>query len=125
MMDIDRFKSINDSFGHHVGDQVLEAVAQSSVLNLRETDIFGRIGGEEFAAVLVKTDAQTALEVAQRLWRNVSELSVSAEGNSVHFTVSIGLTSKNHDDTLEDVVNRADKALYMAKKKGRNCVVQI
>jgi len=125
MIDIDHFKSINDSFGHHVGDQVLKAMAQSSVLNLRETDIIGRIGGEEFAAILVKTDAQTALEVAERLRRKISELSVSTEGDSVRFTVSIGLTSKKHDDTLEDVVNRADKALYMAKEKGRNCVVQI
>ncbi len=124
MLDIDYFKSINDTYGHAAGDMVLKAMAASVSSILRASDIFGRLGGEEFAAILPQTDIEDGAEVAERLRRTLAGLVVEVGDQSVSFTVSVGVTRVDGKDrTVEEVLNRADEALYKAKRMGRNRVV--
>ncbi|MEW6280700.1 MAG: diguanylate cyclase [Candidatus Eremiobacterota bacterium] len=122
MLDIDHFKKFNDSYGHAVGDAVLAEVAGRCHRVLRETDIFGRYGGEEFAAVLTDTgDEQAVRMVAERLREGVSERPLdTAEHGPLQLTVSIGAARGEED--LEALLSRADAALYRAKAEGRNRV---
>ncbi len=124
MLDADRFKSINDSHGHDVGDQVLKTLASAIAAELRSTEIFGRLGGEEFAVALPETPIEGAAVVAERILRSVSELEVAAGGARVSFTVSIGLAQVTaEDECFADALKRADLALYQAKAAGRNRVM--
>lgn len=123
-MDIDHFKKINDTHGHAVGDEVLKVFAANCLEVLRENDVLGRIGGEEFSIILPETELAGALSVAERFCRTIAELQIQEEDRLIRFTVSIGVTSFRHDDTgIEAVLRRADEALYLAKKGGRNKVV--
>ncbi|MDT8992648.1 diguanylate cyclase [Curvibacter sp. APW13] len=124
MLDIDHFKQINDRFGHKVGDQVLKGLASLCSTTLRDIDLFGRLGGEEFAVLLPQTDQDTAVEVAERLRQVIGNANVSLEGNlNVQFQVSIGVSSlRSKEDTIDALLNKADKALYEAKNTGRNRV---
>ncbi len=125
MIDIDFFKRINDSHGHKAGDAVLKKLADVCQQTLREIDIIGRVGGEEFAILLPETDKDKALEVAERLRANISDTKVSLDNNKLplNFTVSIGLTMlASKEDTLDVLLSRADNALYEAKNSGRNNV---
>jgi diguanylate cyclase (GGDEF)-like protein/PAS domain S-box-containing protein len=125
MLDIDHFKSVNDTYGHHAGDQVLKMLVARIAQMLRTTDLFGRMGGEEFAVMLLETDAETAMEIAERLRRELSEVLIELDQGSIQFTVSIGVAFlKNDDKSLAMVINRADEALYIAKETGRNRVVR-
>ncbi len=125
MMDIDHFKKINDTYGHKSGDLVLKKFAELCLQTLREMDIIGRMGGEEFAVLLPQTRVVRAVEVAERLCNNISNACVPIEnGVSIRFTVSIGVTSmRSHSDNLDALLVHADKALYEAKNSGRNKVV--
>ncbi|MDJ0808995.1 MAG: diguanylate cyclase [Desulfobacterales bacterium] len=126
LMDLDHFKHINDNYGHPAGDAALKSFVNTAGMIFRETDLFGRTGGEEFSALLPETDVDDAFKVAERLREKVEGLQVIAEGNSIHYTVSIGLTALLPDDeSLREMVRRADKALYEAKRSGRNRVVAI
>ncbi len=121
MIDIDRFKALNDRFGHATGDQVLQKVATTLAATLRKPDIFARWGGEEFICLLPHTDADLAQTAAQRLRRGVEALGVAPAAG---VTVSIGVASLIHgDDNIEMLIDRADQALYAAKRAGRNKVV--
>jgi diguanylate cyclase (GGDEF)-like protein/PAS domain S-box-containing protein len=124
MLDVDFFKKVNDSHGHKVGDLVLIKLAEVCGQTLREVDIIGRLGGEEFAILLPETNLAKANEVAERLREAIAKAKVPLEsGLPLHFTVSIGVTSLvSKDDNLDVLLNRADKALYEAKEKGRNRV---
>ncbi|MCX5877152.1 MAG: GGDEF domain-containing protein [Deltaproteobacteria bacterium] len=123
-MDIDHFKKINDTHGHAVGDEVLKAFTANCLEVLRESDVLGRIGGEEFSIILPETDLSGALIVAERFRQTIADLKVYVEEQTVHFTVSIGVTNLRQDDTgIEAVLRRADEALYLAKNGGRNKVV--
>jgi diguanylate cyclase (GGDEF)-like protein/PAS domain S-box-containing protein len=124
MLDVDLFKKVNDSHGHKVGDLVLIKLAEVCGQTLREVDIIGRLGGEEFAILLPETNLEKANEVAERLREAIAKAKVPLEGGlPLHFTVSIGVTSLvSKDDNLDVLLNRADKALYEAKEKGRNRV---
>lgn len=124
MLDVDYFKSINDAFGHQSGDAVLKALVAQVIYSLRETDVFGRLGGEEFAAILPETDLQGGLLVAERLREELQGLTVKeASGNTMHFTVSIGAAERTESDaSMEAIIRRADEALYRAKRMGRNRV---
>ena len=125
MLDIDYFKNINDTHGHQAGDVVLRLLSALAQKTLRESDIFGRLGGEEFAALLPETGIVSAMQVAERLREKLSELVVREKDEDIRFTVSIGVTAANkHDKAIEDVLNRADEALYKAKRSGRNRVEQ-
>ncbi len=127
MLDIDWFKRINDSHGHKLGDMVLKKLADICRGTLREIDIIGRIGGEEFAILLPETDQQQAAEVAERLRAEIAEARIPMkDGLPVHFTVSIGVASVvSVDDNMDVLLNRADQALYQAKETGRNKVCEV
>jgi diguanylate cyclase (GGDEF)-like protein/PAS domain S-box-containing protein len=124
MMDIDHFKRVNDTHGHDVGDEVLRALAATSIKALREADILGRLGGEEFGVLLPETEATAAMEVAERLRRAVEAAAMATGGGELRITVSIGAASLSGDTTsVEALLKRADVALYEAKQSGRNRVV--
>lgn len=122
MMDLDFFKQINDRYGHAAGDQVLKDFARSAAVALRSTDSLGRLGGEEFAALLPETDIKGALTLAERIRQDVKALTFT-DYPGLTVTVSIGVTQIQPDDADGDrVLLRADKALYRAKNAGRDRV---
>jgi diguanylate cyclase (GGDEF)-like protein len=123
MFDLDRFKRINDRFGHQTGDAVLTAFSRLAAAQLRPADLFGRIGGEEFAMLLPDTDEQAALRLAERLRTTFAATSHAVAGHAVAATVSIGVAISNGEDLdLNALLKAADEALYRAKIAGRNCV---
>ncbi len=124
MLDIDRFKNINDTHGHKAGDIVLQRLSEVMRETLRSVDIIGRMGGEEFAILLPETDLKRATEVAERLRENVAHALVAVEAATpLQFTVSIGVSGiKEKNATLDTLLNQADWALYEAKEGGRNKV---
>ncbi len=124
MMDIDKFKTINDTLGHDAGDEVLRTLAHVCAPHLREVDIFARLGGEEFAVFMPDTPLEGAHHVAERLRQALGAEPVKLEGDkSVSFTVSIGVAEwSDHSEDLPGLVKRADQCLYHAKQSGRNQV---
>lgn len=124
MFDIDHFKRINDRFGHGAGDDVLCCIADICLEQLRDVDLFCRVGGEEFAALLPETDLDAATRVADRLREAVARHSVQCAQGDVSVTVSLGVAGFVATDALpEDVLRRADDALYQAKRAGRDRVI--
>lgn len=125
MVDIDHFKSVNDTHGHPAGDAVLRRVAQRLTAQVRTVDRIARYGGEEFALVLVQTDRRAALEVASRIVATVAAQPVPIDGGlELPLTVSAGLAVLPADAKhVEQLISAADRALYAAKKGGRNRVV--
>ncbi|RLB92381.1 MAG: hypothetical protein DRH26_06365, partial [Deltaproteobacteria bacterium] len=124
LIDLDNFKSINDTWGHHCGDLVLKAFARTVKHNIREIDIFGRYGGDEFIIVLPETDQPIALETANRLCRLVADLPVNFKKQIIKLTISIGVSGTRDlkNQSVETLLQYADKALYTAKKNGSNRV---
>jgi len=124
MLDIDLFKQVNDTYGHKSGDIILKRMAAVCRETLREIDIIGRVGGEEFAILLPETDKAQAAEVAERLRAVLANQKVPLEaGVPIQFTVSIGVASRvSKQDNIDMLLNLADEALYQAKKYGRNRV---
>ncbi|WP_045494096.1 GGDEF domain-containing protein [Pseudomonas sp. StFLB209] len=124
LLDIDDFKKINDTYGHQTGDLVLQRIAESGRTTLRRGDLFGRIGGEEFAAIFPGCAADTALQIAERLQREIQRLSFQYDTQSFGITASQGLTSlTDSDQSLEALYGRADEAMYQAKRQGKNQIV--
>lgn len=122
-LDIDLFKRINDTYGHPVGDEVLKSLVTVCRATLRTTDVFARMGGEEFSALLPETDLEDARKTAERLRKAVEASRVMAEDEVIHYTISLGVSELREDDrSLEDLMQRADRALYAAKDAGRNRV---
>lgn len=121
-VDLDRFKSINDRHGHHTGDRALQAVADAMRETLRDTDVIARIGGEEFAAVLMETGADRALQVAERFQKRVQELGFRSDQDElVTISLSGGIALfPEHGNNGADLLQHADEALYEAKRLGRN-----
>lgn len=126
MLDIDHFKSVNDAYGHHVGDAAICGVVAACRGVLRERDIFGRYGGEEFACVLPNTSKEQAMIVAERLRAAVAGYTIEFQGGRYGpFTVSVGVASLTELEVgIEAMLGRADAALYEAKLAGRDCVRQ-
>lgn len=131
MIDIDHFKLINDEYGHMVGDTVLKNLSLFCQLKLRDIDVFGRFGGEEFLVGCPETDAKTAFEIAERLREAIAKHPfATVNGKEIKLTVSIGISvfdpKKDHHDLLEFLMDQhiehADKAMYFAKNAGRNQV---
>lgn len=124
VLDLDLFKNINDNYGHSVGDKVLRHFVQQVNKRLRKTDLFGRVGGEEFTILLTDTHLKAAVTLAGELCRCIEETSVhSDDGEEVKFTVSIGVCSKQTDDAnIHQIFKRSDARLYEAKRHGRNQV---
>lgn len=124
IIDIDYFKKINDTYGHAIGDEVLIVMTQTVLNGLRNVDFLGRIGGEEFLAYLPETDLDAAVKTSERIRKTFEKLVISAQGQQISITLSIGVaTQKLGDETANVIIQRADKALYRAKKLGRNRVV--
>jgi diguanylate cyclase (GGDEF)-like protein len=121
IMDLDGFKAVNDTFGHHQGDAVLVGFAGSISAEKREADALGRMGGDEFCLVLPETTTDAAVSLAERILLHCGNISLSDTINEVHVTTSIGISQANASDTsLDPLFARADAALYSAKHSGRN-----
>ncbi|WP_349597351.1 sensor domain-containing diguanylate cyclase [Azospirillum argentinense] len=124
VLDVDHFKRINDSYGHATGDDALRMVAGGCQAILREYDILGRLGGEEFVVVLPGATAEESRVVAERVRRHLSRMAIPGPEGRFHLTSSIGISAIDGPyDTLEKAIHRADLALYRAKREGRNRVV--
>ncbi|SHI89861.1 PAS domain S-box-containing protein/diguanylate cyclase (GGDEF) domain-containing protein [Malonomonas rubra DSM 5091] len=125
-LDVDHFKSVNDSYGHDIGDEVLIKLVDCCLGMLRETDLFCRFGGEEFAAALVQTDQDGAMLVCERIREAIAEMTIRTRQGELSVTASIGLTMLTADDlSIDSVLKRADNALYRAKNNGRDQVVLV
>ena len=123
LIDIDHFKSVNDTYGHPVGDRVLKSLSRLLKQRLRTTDIVGRFGGEEFAVILTDTDGQTAFRLLNELREDFSKICHTIKEGSFNITFSCGIACPIPGMTGTVLINEADKALYEAKHAGRNCVV--
>ena len=122
LLDIDDFKHINDSFGHPCGDKVIAEVGKLLSENGRESDLIGRVGGEEFCLILWNTNQQSGQLMAEALRLKIRSLTLPCLSNSAKLSASFGVVANRSNETLDELYTRADKALYSAKKDGRNCV---
>lgn len=127
MLDIDHFKNVNDSYGHAVGDVALQRISMLCMKMRRESDLVGRVGGEEFAILLIETDCRTSLQVAERLRQVIEEDEFyTDQGDRIVLTVSIGVSERqDQTQSFASLMVQADKALYEAKRNGRNKVVAL
>jgi diguanylate cyclase len=121
--DIDRFKTINDAYGHKAGDRVLQVIGKQLELHVRETDFVARYGGEEFVMLLVGSSPAEGYAVAEKIRIEISQLGFHFHDKPVTVTASCGITNFIAEDTADDAFDRADRALYQAKEAGRNCCV--
>lgn len=121
-LDLDYFKKINDTYGHQAGDCVLKEFTEKVSSLLRKSDLFGRVGGEEFCIVLQNTSLEGAENFAQRICRSVEEMEMECGGNIMRITVSIGISTLDSEESIENLIRKSDIALYEAKENGRNQV---
>ncbi|OOE73059.1 hypothetical protein BZG23_12660 [Salinivibrio sp. ML290] len=124
LLDLDKFKRINDKWGHYAGDVVLQSFTRTVQERLRKADIFGRFGGEEFIVFLPKCNGDITAQIAERLLGEIREMDVYIDESRtpLKVTASIGLSTLQPGDTLSSLIERADSALYQAKAEGRNCI---
>ena len=122
MIDLDDFKSINDKFGHEAGDLVLRKFAEIVKSSLRKSDLFCRLGGEEFVIAFQGLTSDKAKEVLERISKAVHDCSISYLNNKVSFTFSAGISQLNYNETIIASIRRADEAVYQAKKRGKDQV---
>jgi len=123
LIDIDFFKSINDTWGHLAGDHVLKMLCQFILLNLREYDVLGRYGGEEFGIILPNTNLDISIQIAERCRKYIETADFIFQQNKISVTISIGAAEANQSiKNIEKLINNADEALYGAKQSGRNKV---
>ncbi len=122
LLDIDHFKHINDTYGHLIGDQILAGVSAEFLKELRQVDLVGRYGGDEFIALLPETDLPQAMHIAERLRKSISEMAFNTPDSQVKITISVGVAALGKEDTLEMLIKNTDLALYRAKEDGRNQV---
>jgi diguanylate cyclase (GGDEF)-like protein len=121
MLDVDHFKHINDTYGHTAGDNVLASLANIFRKHVREVDILGRLGGEEFAIILPETTLSDAVATAERLRLEIENTAINNAKGDIHVTASFGISALMPEQTsLEELLHEADSALYQAKRKGRN-----
>jgi diguanylate cyclase (GGDEF)-like protein len=121
MVDIDNFKSVNDTYGHNVGDEALKAFAEIGKSVLRKVDVFGRIGGEEFAVLFPDTELNDAIILAERLRQAIQESCVQTSKGPIHFSISVGVTHVTERlHNIGDLLKVTDGALYRVKENGRN-----
>ncbi len=127
MIDIDDFKKVNDTYGHQKGDIVLQKIARVIKKSVRETDVVGRYGGEEFAVLLPHTNKEDAFNLAQRIRKAVRNFKPDFFGEEALITVSVGVATfpENGVETVDDFIRRADDRLYQAKHKGKDVVVSV
>lgn len=121
--DLDHFKQINDTFGHHTGDVVLQKFSEILKSSIREVDYAARFGGEEFVCLLVNTDIENAIKVAERIRQSLADFNFSDIAPALQATVSIGLSNFKQFNTIQETLMNADNRMYLAKQLGRNKVV--
>jgi diguanylate cyclase (GGDEF)-like protein len=123
--DIDHFKRINDEHGHMIGDEILRGIAQVCMKHLRTDDILGRFGGEEIVILLPETKLEDARIIAERLRQLIAHTPIDTEVGPIPTTISIGvaLVERSTSATIKQLLSRADRAMYLAKQKGRNRVI--
>lgn len=121
-MDIDKFKNVNDNYGHNIGDEILMMVTKTLLMGVRPLDIVGRWAGDEFIVVLSNIDKEQLAEKANKIRHLVEQSSITLGKDILHVTASIGATLAYPGDTVPDLINRADKLMYLSKKKGGNRV---
>ena len=124
LFDIDHFKQVNDRYGHPVGDKVIRAIALASQDSLRESDVVGRWGGEEYLAILPACSQSQAVQLAEKLRQTIEKLSHSTPAGELKVTVSLGVAQQDGDEAFDSLVSRADQALYRAKDGGRNQILE-
>ena len=123
IIDIDKFKIVNDTYGHQAGDQAIKSIAEEITETIRTTDILARIGGEEFAVLMPMTESEPAHQLGERIRLNIAQKEMNFEDHILQITVSIGLaTLQKEDPDIQSVFKRSDQALYNAKENGRNQV---
>lgn len=121
ILDLDKFKQINDNYGHKIGDLVLKEFTNKVSSLLDENDIFGRLGGEEFAIIGLAKDKEKVIEKLDSIRKKIEESTINEDNKNINFTVSIGLTIRNdNESSLDTLLENADKELYGAKEQGRN-----
>lgn len=125
MIDIDNFKSINDTYGHLAGDKALKEVAQTMKQTLRKCDYLGRYGGEEFLVILSYPTLKNSCVCAERIRKKIENLTIESNNQMIKVTISTGSTIYCPEESLDATLARADKALYMAKESGKNKVVTL
>lgn len=124
-IDIDNFKNINDTHGHTVGDEMLKVIAKTISNNIRPYDFIGRFGGEEFIVIVKRVDLEVLKMVSERTRNLCQKSSYNLNGKKISVTISVGATLYNGEETIEELVARADKLMYKSKTKGRNtCTVE-
>jgi diguanylate cyclase (GGDEF)-like protein len=124
LFDLDHFKTINDDHGHQAGDDVLRNVGRVVREHARSSDFVARVGGEEFALILLSTSIESAMTLVERLKDNIASHEIVTGGKTVPVTASFGVAEWNVSLDVRTLYERADKMLYAAKRSGRNCVVQ-
>ena len=123
-IDIDRFKDINDNYGHAIGDEALKEMTRICQDNIRDSDILGRIGGDEFGIILQECGLEFAIQTAEKLRERISDHIVSSDVGTIRLSISVGAaTAIPSDKDIYDILKRADKNLYEAKRSGRNLVI--
>jgi len=120
LCDVDHFKKINDKYGHNAGDAVLVDLGKIFTLNIREQDCIARWGGEEFIFILPQTLAENANQLAEKIQETLQTHLVNYEDDKIKITISMGIVEFNEDQSIDEVINNADKFLYQAKNAGRN-----
>jgi diguanylate cyclase (GGDEF)-like protein len=123
MLDLDHFKAINDQYGHAVGDRVLHSAAKTAMAELRDGDMFARVGGEEFIALLPMTGKDAAMKLAERLRLAIAGAAIEEGERVIRISVSAGVAELSKEESSSAWLRRVDIALYEAKTAGRNCVV--
>ena len=123
-IDIDRFKDINDNYGHAIGDEAIKEMTRICLENIRDSDILGRIGGDEFGIILQECGLEYAIQTAEKLRKRISDHIISSKSATIKFSISVGAATVGDSDTsVDDTMKRADKNLYKAKRTGRNLVI--
>jgi len=125
MLDVDSFKTVNDTYGHLVGDELLTQVALRILGQVRDRDTVGRYGGDEFILLFPDTSFDIALQIAERIRQSIDENSFQIDDLSLHTTISIGLVKYQPHETVSNLIERADETMYQAKTTGRNKVVML
>jgi diguanylate cyclase len=123
MIDIDDFKIINDNYGHQKGDKILRMLGELIKKNIRTDDICVRYGGEEFLLAFKNTDNETALKILERIKSSFCEQIFYRDGKEIFCTISVGLALGDKDEDNESIISNADKALYQAKRNGKNSIM--
>lgn len=124
-IDLDNLKKINDKYGHEAGSLALKKIAKILKKRLRSSDIIARFGGDEFVVALIDCDLKSAGEIAEDLRKKIEKSELKYRNRKIKLTISIGVTSYKKEKSLEELINKADKRMYMAKREGKNRVVML